>query len=83
MKNIIMILSLIFLSGVCSAKEQSCSTGFACPLDKLRAQEQLIQQQKLVDEIKKNNEQKMFKMNIESQKKEYNDLFLYTKPDRN
>lgn len=84
MKNIIIILSLILSSGVCFASQpQSCSTGFACPLDKLRAQEQLVQQQKLVDEIKQNNEKTMFKMNnYEGQKKEYNDIFLFTRPKK-
>ncbi len=85
MKNIVIIFSLILSSGICfAAQQKGCSTGFACPLDKLRAQEQLLQQQRLVDEIKQNNEKTMFKMNnFDGYKKEYNDFFLYTKPKQN
>jgi len=86
MKNKIIIVFLIFLSAVSYASSQSCSTGFACPLDKLRAQEQLLQQQKLVDDIKKNNQQKMFKENkFEAQngKKDLDGFFVFTKSKQN
>ena len=85
MKNNILISLLIFLTSLAYAEPKSCSTGFACPLDKLRTQEQLMQQQKLVDDIRKNNQQKMFKENkfeALNGKKNLNDFFVFTKSEQ-
>lgn len=81
MKNLILVLILILSINISFAEKNTCETGYACSIDKLRAQQELEEQKKLnKDEKGKGQESSNSNLEREIPFKEYKDIFIFTRP---
>lgn len=81
MKNLILVLILILSINISFAEKNTCETGYACSIDKLRVQEQeLEQKKKLNKEEGKGRKSLNDKLEREIPFKEYKDIFIFTRP---
>ncbi len=78
MKSIVLIIFLMIFSNVCFAAQNTCETGYACSLDKLRVMEE--ENNKKQDIIKEENSLKQVKYEKDKTKKDYKDFFIFIKP---
>jgi len=77
MKNLILILILVLSINISYAAQNTCSTGYACSIDKLRVLEE--ENNKKQNLSKENSDIKPVKLKKDDTKKEYKDFFIFIK----